>query len=65
MCPYGYHHSGFMATPALYIYIYIIPVSPEKNLSKIISQIRSNLNSAHLDMIYIYIYIYIYIDIYN
>ena len=25
----------------------------KKNLSKMISQIRSNLNSAHLDMIYI------------
>ena len=29
-----------------------IPVSPGKNLSKMISQIRSNLNSAHLDIIY-------------
>ena len=23
MCPHGYHHSGSMATPALYIYIYM------------------------------------------
>ena len=29
-----------------------IPVSQGKNLSKMISQIRSNLNSAHLDIIY-------------
>ena len=36
-----------------------IPVSPGKNLSKMISQVRSNLNSAHLDIIHIYIYIYI------
>ena len=28
------------------------PGQPGKNLSKMISQIRSNLNSAHLDMIY-------------
>ena len=31
------------------------PGQPGKNLSKMISQIRSNLNSTHLDMIYIYI----------
>ena len=29
-----------------------IPVSQGKNLSKMLSQIRLNLNSAHLDIIY-------------
>ena len=41
-----------------------IPVSPGKNLSKMISQIRSNLNSAHLDVIYIYIYVCVCVYIY-
>ena len=38
MCPHGYHHNGFMATPALgiqevrYIYIYIYTKILEVNL---------------------------------
>ena len=34
MCPHGYHHNGFMATPALgtqevrFIYIYIYAIFP-------------------------------------
>ena len=36
MCPHGYHHNGFMATPALgtqevlfILFIYLVTISPD------------------------------------
>ena len=44
MCPHGYHHNGFMETPALGTYIYMVIA------------VRAHCNPLY---IYIYIYIYI------
>ena len=55
ICPPGYHHNGFMATPALghmmYGYALQVPMA---------QRVFNKLSKTHTD-IYIYMYIYIYV----
>ena len=58
ICPPGYHHNGFMATPALghmmYGYALQVPMA---------QRVFNKLSKTHTDIyIYVYIYIYMYIQ---